>query len=110
MTSTFFFYNNLSDLDLLKRISHTFEVCDGYIIVENYEKQKNILEINENPMKNNTVLNGKIVSFKLKFEDVVAKLCRFDECKFDNKDTKYKIEQLWANKQTGGVCKTYIIY
>jgi hypothetical protein len=110
MTSTFFFYNNLSDLVLLKRISNTFEVSEGYIIVENYEKQKNILEINENPMKNNVVLNGKIVSFKIKFDDILAKLCQFDECKIDNKETTYKIDQVWANKQTGGLCKTYIIY
>lgn len=97
-------------MELIKKINKTFEIHDAYIMVQNYDKENNILEISNKNMYNNTLLYGKIVNFNMKIEDIIAKINEIDECKFENKNTKYILETIWANKLTGGVYKANIIY
>jgi hypothetical protein len=81
-----------------------------YILVTQYDKENNVLEINENTSKNNIVLPGKIVNFNMKLEDILNKLNQIEDIRFNNKNDKYTLDTVWASKIKGGVCKTYIIY
>jgi hypothetical protein len=104
-----FFYNKLTNIELIKKINNNFEICDGYIIIQNYDIENNILEINEKSMNNNKILYGKIVNFKTTINDILKKINELQECMLENR-IKYKLETIWANKIFGGTCKTYIIY
>ena len=44
----FFFYNNLTNVELIKKINNNFEICDGHIIIQNYDLENNLLEILKN--------------------------------------------------------------
>jgi len=107
---TFFFYNNLMNIELVKKINNIFEINDGYIIVENYDKENNILKISEITINNNKLLYGKIVNFDMKVNDVIDKINTIEECRFKNKTTNYTLETIWTNKSSGGTHKAYIIY
>jgi hypothetical protein len=105
---SFFFYNKMSNPDMVKQISPTFDITDGYIIIESYDRENNILTINNKSENNNTILYGKIVDFSnMELEAIVEKLGNTQECKL--KKEKYRLDTIWANKKFGGVCKTYII-
>lgn len=105
---SFFFYNKLTDKELLKKISPTFDITDGYIIIESYDRENNILIINDKSKNNNTILYGKIVDFSnMNLGVVLEKLSYIEECKL--KKEKYTLDTICANKKFGGVCKTYII-
>ena len=102
----FFFYAKLTDTELIKKISNNFEINDGYIIIENYDRQNNILNISDNSSNNNKLLYGKIVKFNMKLEDVIIKINEIQEIKFKN----YILDTIWTNSKFGGVYKAYIIY
>ena len=107
---TFFFNKNLTNTDLINKINFDFEMNDGYIIIQSYDSENNILEISDKIVNNNTLLCGKIVKFKMNLADVLQKIDDIDECKFKNKKSKYNINTIWTNKKTGGCCKAYILY
>ena len=104
-----FFYNKLTNVELIKRINNHFEIYDGYIIIKSYDSVNNILEISDNSVDNNTLLYGKIVNFNMTIHDVVNKINEFNECKLENK-IKYTLQKILANKTLGGICQAYIIY
>jgi hypothetical protein len=104
----FFFYNKLTNVELLKKINNNFEIYDGYILIQNYDSENNLLEIGDKSL-NNKLLYGKIVDFNMKLEDIIKKINEIDECKLENK-IKYSLEQIWTNKIFGGTYKAYIIY
>ena len=105
---SFFFYNKMSNPDMVKKISPTFDITDGYIIIESYDRENNILIINDKSKNNNTILYGKIVDFSnMRLEVILEKLAEIEECKLEKE--KYRLDSIWANKKFGGVCKTYII-
>ena len=105
---SFFFYNKMSNPDMVKKISPTFDITDGYIIIESYDRENNILIINDKSKNNNTILYGKIVDFSnMRLEIILKKIGNIEECKL--KKEKYTLNTIWANKKFGGVCKTYII-
>ena len=103
----FFFYAKLTDTELIKKINNNFEINDGYII-ENYDRQNNILNISDNSINNNKLLYGKIVKFNMKLEDVIIKINEIQEIKLKN--TNYILNTIWTNSKFGGVYKAYIIY
>jgi len=105
----FFFYNKLTNLELIKKININFEICDGYIIIQNYDIENNLLEISNKFSENNKLLYGKIVNFNMKLDDIIKKINEIDECKFKNK-IKYTLEEIWVSKTFGGTYKAYIIY
>lgn len=107
--SLFFFYNKLTNIELIKKISKNFEIIDGYVLVDKYDESNNIIQIN-NTKNNDVILNGKIVNFlNMKIENIIIKINELEELKDYNR-IKYTMETIWATKINGGVCKTYIIY
>jgi len=105
----FFFYNKLTNVELLKKINNNFEIYDGYIIVKDYDSENNILEISKKSLNNNKLLYGKIVKFNMRLDDIISKINEIEECKLENK-IKYTLDTIWANKTFGGTYKAYIIY
>ncbi len=105
----FFFYNKLTNVELIKKININFEIWDGYAIIHNYDIENNLLEISDKSSNNNTLLYGKIVNFNMNIYDIIKKINEIDECKLENK-IKYSLEQIWTNKTFGGTYKAYIIY
>lgn len=105
----FFFYNKLTNIELIKKINNNFEICDGYIIIQNYDIENNILEISNQSFNNNKLLYGKIVNFNMKLDDIIKKINEIDECNLEN-NIKYTLEEIWTNKTFGGSYKAYIIY
>jgi hypothetical protein len=104
----FFFYDKLTNIESIKKINESFEMNDGYVLINNNDTLNNTLKIRDKSTDNN-ILHGKIVNFNMKIEDIVIKINEIEECKFKNKTT-YTMDTIWANKKSGGVCKTYIIY
>jgi hypothetical protein len=43
---TFFFYNKFIDIELIRKINKNFIINDGYILINSYDKENNILQIN----------------------------------------------------------------
>ena len=105
---TFFFYNKLTNEELLKKINIHFKINDGYVLIQNYDSQNNILEISDKSINNNTVLHGKIVIFDMTLEDVIKQINEIEDCKF--KKPKYTLETIWPNDVFGSVTHAYIIY
>ena len=105
--TVFFFYKNLMNVELIKKISTDFTLNDGYIIIESYDSEKNILQINSKIEKNNMLLHGKIVTFNIKLEHVLEKMNGIEECKFKS---KYALDTVFASRISGGVYKAHIIY
>ena len=106
---SFFFYNKLTNVELIKKINTCFEICDGFIIMHKYDSETNILEISNDSLHNNKALAGKIVTFNMTLDDIIKKINEIEEVKTNNK-TKEIVTTIWANKPLGGKCKTYIIY
>lgn len=108
----FFFYDKFINVELLSKIHEKFDMFDGYIIIQNYDSDNNILEINDDPINNNKFLYGKIIHFEEKLDFVVSKMKYIEEFKFKNinKNIKYKLDAVWVNKKLGGVYKAFIIY
>ena len=105
----FFFYNKLTNIEIINKINNNFEIYDGYIIIQNYDSENNLLEISDKSLNNNKILYGKIVDFNMKIDDIIKKINEIDECKLENK-IKYTVEEIWTNKTFGEKCKAYIIY
>lgn len=106
----FFFYENLTNIKLIKKINHNFEIMDGYIRIQSYDREMNILTINEDDQLNDTILNGKIVNFNMKIENIINKIYEIDECKFKNKNARYTLNTISANGPNGELYQVNIIY
>jgi hypothetical protein len=95
-------------VELIKKINDYFDIYDGYIIIQNYDSENNILEISKNRLNNNKLLYGKLVDFNMKMDDIINKINEIEECKLNK--IKYTLETVWVNKAFGGTYKAYIIY
>ena len=107
--STLFFYENFTKFEMLKQIDNDFTISDGYVLIKNYDKNTNVLEIG-NALSNNYILQGKLVSFKMSLNSVLNKINNIDDCKFKNKNESYKVERILAKNDLGESLSTYIIY
>ena len=105
-----FFYKHLTDPDLIRKINDKFDIFDGYVLVKSYDNETNILEISGIPSDNNVILYGKIVNFNMELKDVINKINSISEVRFENRNTKYKLDRIWANRSTGNLYHSYIIY
>ena len=105
-----FFYKHLTDPDLIRKINDKFEMFDGYILVKSYDSENDILEISGIPSDNNVILYSKIVKFDMELKDVINKINSISEVRFENRNTKYKLDRIWANRTTGNLYHSYIIY
>jgi hypothetical protein len=105
----FFFYKNLTSIDLIKQICLDFEISNGWISVKKYSFATNTLEISKNPENNTNVLEGIIVDFDLTITQILEKISQISECKFKNKYT-YTFDTIQVNKKSGDIINAYIIY
>lgn len=96
--STFFFYKNLKNVELIKKINKHFTIEDG-LLESCYPSLK---------CENENTLKGKIVHFNTTLQDVLEKINDIPECKSEKKD-KYTVEKVWVIKH-GGRSQAYIIY
>jgi hypothetical protein len=109
----FFFYKNLTNVDLINKININYQIIDGYTIVHSYDQPNNILKINNNNNNNNnTILYGKIVTFNMKLIDVLDKINDIEECKIGNKNqkSKFTLDTIGAYNIYGKTYNAYIIY
>jgi hypothetical protein len=88
--STFFFYNNLKNTELIKKINNHFTIEDGYIT-------ENCLSSLKGENENKNTLKGKIVHFNITLQDVLEKINGIPECKSEKKD-KYTVEKVWVTR------------
>lgn len=98
--STFFFYNNLKNTELIKKINTHFTIEDG--LLESCDPSLKGENENENTLK------GKIVRFNITLQDVLEKINGIPECKSEKKD-KYTVEKVWVTRYSGR-SEAYIIY
>ena len=106
--TTFFFYKNLCNIELIRKINEIFEIHDGYINIENYDMENNILQINNYSLNNNKLLYGKIVKFNMNVVDIIEKIKNIKECHYKN--DKYILDNIIAYKDNKEIYKSYIIY
>ena len=108
--SYFFFYKNFTDVELITKISKSVDIYDGYVLVESYDKENNIMKINKLSSENNILLNGKICKFNMRFEDVLKKINDIRYCRFKNNNNKCKLDNVWAYKSNDEPVHVNIIY
>ena len=109
--TTFFFYKHFINAEFVNKISNSYQMNDGYIIVKEYNTEKDDLVISDVSMENKKILYGKIVHFySMNINSVLSKINDIEECRFKNKITNYTVSTIYSNKMTGGVYKSYIIY
>jgi hypothetical protein len=101
----FFFYKKLTDIKLISNINSEFEIDEGTILVQKYDTENNILEISNNIEDNTFLLHGKIVTFNMKFEDVIKKINEMKEIINENNQQLFNLKKLIVNNK-----ETYIIY
>jgi hypothetical protein len=101
----FFFYNKLTNIELLKKINTHFEINDGFVFVDEDD-----YVLVDYVSDNQKILHGKIVEFNMPLENVISKINQIEECKIKNKNSKYTLDVIYATKSSGEICKTYIIY
>ena len=53
---SFFFYNKLTNIELIKKINNNFKIYDGYITIQNYDNENNLLEIDDKSTNNKLLL------------------------------------------------------
>jgi len=105
-----FFYNILTDIELLKRIDNKFEIKYGFCYIHKYEPENNILEISDDSKNNNILLPGKIVKFNMKLHEVLNKINFIKECRIINKKIKYMVSEINVFSQKNEICSAYIIF
>lgn len=105
----FFFYDKLTDPELINMINPEFEICSGFVRVNNYDKQTNSLSIDDNSENNKTILWGKIIIFNMTTEDVLLKINNIHECRFVGRN-KYTMREILTTNSRGEIKNAYIIY
>ena len=104
-----FFYNKLTNLDLINKINIQHDIYDGIIDVKNYDKENYLLEISDKKEENNVILFGKIVYFDMNIYDIIKKINNIEEIYIKNKET-YILTLINAFKTNKELCPSYIIY
>ena len=99
-----FLYGNLTKINFN---DENYETCDAYIIIKKYDIENNILEIDNKNNENNMLLHGKIANFNMKIDDLIKKI---NNTEYNYHLSKGNINFIYANKMSGGVYKTYILY
>lgn len=105
----FFFYNKLTENELINRITNEFEICSGFVRINKYDKQTNSLLIDDNSENNTNILWGKIINFNMTTEDVLLKINNICECKFIGRN-KYLMSEILTTNRRGEIKNAYIIY
>ena len=105
----FFFYDKLTEPDLINMINNEFEICSGFVRINKYDKQINSLSIDDISVNNTNILWGKIIIFNMTTEDVLLKINNIRECRFNGRN-KYTIREILTTNMRGEIKNAYIIY
>ena len=107
---TFFFYNNLTHPAILSKISPQFECADGYAMVQEYDPLMPYICVNEVCAKNGVRLNGKVVTFDLTLDTVLARINVIPECKGADQYKTYTVQPIAVHLDSGEPRCAFIIY
>ena len=105
----FFFYDKLTETDLINLINPEFEICSGFVRIDKYDKTTNSLSIDDTSENNRNILWGEIVNFNMTTEDVLLKIYDIHECRFSGR-SKYSMREILTMNRRGETKNAYIIY
>ena len=105
----FFFYNKLTNKELIDKISTNYKIIDGSVLVQDYNQSNNEIKIS-NSKNNNKILQGKLVEFNMCLSDVIYKINLINECKSMLIDKKYTIVTIQATCINNKIHNPYIIH
>ena len=105
---SFFFYNKLTNPDLISKINTVYEICDGFVNVK-IHNTNNFIEIDDDPYNNTIKLNGKIVSFDMRISEIIKKIHELEEIHSDN-ITKFTLKSVLATNNLGETKNVNIIF
>jgi hypothetical protein len=105
----FFFYNNLLDIHLLNEISENIKIIPSYILVDQYNEEKNEITISNKESINKKILKGILVKFDIFLGEILEKLNNIDELKNKNK-SMYKMDIVDVNIYKDETTTAYIVY
>jgi hypothetical protein len=105
----FFFYDKLTETELIKMINPEFEICSGFVRIDKYDKTTNSLSIDDTSENNRNILWGEIVNFNMTTKDVLLKIYDIHECRFSGR-SKYSMREILTMNRRGETKNAYIIY
>ena len=106
---SFFFYNKLTNPDLISQINPVYEINDGFINVKIHNANDNSIEIDDDPANNSIQLSGKIVKFDMRISAIIQKIHELEEIHSDNR-TKYTLKSILATNNLGETQETNVIF
>ena len=105
----FFFYNKLTNKELIDKISTNYKIIDGSVLVQDYNQSNNKIMVSDSK-NNNKIIQGKLVEFNMSLSDIIQKINLIDECKSDEINKKYIVETIQATCTNNKIHNPYIIY
>lgn len=101
----FFFYNELKNIDLLKKLDPMCEHRNGNVLVSNYNEETGRLLLG-----NNVVLHGKVVTFNHSLSAMIDKINGMHtELSIEGKSC-CEISKILVDQGVYGSCEAYIIH
>ena len=102
-----FFYGKLNNVELIKQLDKDSQFYNGYVTVQKYDKENDILEISNKTTYNSQLLYGKVVKINMDIYEIIEKLNKNQEYRFN----KNNFDTIWASSLGGNnVHIVYIIY
>jgi hypothetical protein len=93
---------------LLEKIHKNIKIIPSFILVEYYNKEDNIMIINDDENKNNEIVKGIFVQFEISLPEILNKLEKINEIKYKNR-LKYDLKLVNVNLHNNKITKAYII-
>ena len=106
---SFFFYNKLTNPDLISQINTVYEISDGFINVKTHNTTDDSIEIDDDPANNTIQLNGKIVSFDMRISAIIKKIHELEGIHSDNR-TIFTLKSVIATNNLGERQLTNILF
>jgi len=104
---SFFFYDKLTNPEIISKINPVYEISDGFINVKTHND--NSIDIDDDPANNTIQLNGKIVTFDMRISAIIQKIHELKEIHSDNR-TKYTLKSVLATNNLGETQETNVIF
>jgi hypothetical protein len=90
----FFFYNYLFNSELINKLSPYYTIEDGYVFIKHFNKENDLLIIDDNSKDNKNKLKGKFVSFPVTtLQSIIDRLSSINEIKYKNRES-YKLKTI----------------
>lgn len=105
----FFFYNYLTNIELLNKIHPCHTIKIGYIYITEFNKIDNKLILVSKDITQSKKLSGLLVYFELTLEEILQKIENIDEIKYKNRNS-YNLEKVNVYMNNQLFTDAYIIY